>query len=129
MRAEPEAGGISAETQEQRDQFAKWIKRWLSREGMSQAQLARRAGLSVTTLSAYVTARNLPKADAVSRLAEGMGLPVEDVLVAAGFEVTPTGGSPNRLRLLALAERVPERDLDHAVRVLELFARGPAAGG
>jgi transcriptional regulator with XRE-family HTH domain len=72
----------------------------LGRSGLSQAELARRAGLSRSVVNAYVRGNREPGADALARLA-----------AAAGFE-------------LQLGLRKPPVDVDRAsdilVQVLEL---------
>ena len=71
-----------------------------SRSGLSQAELARRAGLPRSVLNVYVRGRRQPGADALARIA-----------AAAGFE-------------LSFVERRPPVDAERAgkilVQVLEL---------
>jgi transcriptional regulator with XRE-family HTH domain len=66
----------------------------LSRSGLSQAELARRAGMPRSVVNAYVRGKREPGADALARLA-----------AAAGFE-------------LSLAPRRPPVDVERASRIL-----------
>jgi transcriptional regulator with XRE-family HTH domain len=66
----------------------------LSRSGLTQAELARRAGMPRSVVNAYVRGRREPGSDALARLA-----------AAGGFELT-------------LAPRRPPVDVDLASRIL-----------
>jgi transcriptional regulator with XRE-family HTH domain len=66
----------------------------LSRSGLTQAELARRAGMPRSVVNAYVRGRREPGSDALARLA-----------AAGGFELT-------------LAPRRPPVDVDRASRIL-----------
>jgi transcriptional regulator with XRE-family HTH domain len=66
----------------------------LSRSGLSQAELARRAGMPRSVVNAYVRGKREPGADALARLA-----------AAAGFD-------------LKLSPRKPPVDVDRASKIL-----------
>lgn len=83
------------------------------RAGISQRELAERAGTSQATVSAYETGRKAPSVETLSRLLAAMGsrLAVEP---AAGAPVAPTTAELRRAgRVLAdvleLAEALPTR--------------------
>jgi transcriptional regulator with XRE-family HTH domain len=70
------------------------VKEILRRSGLSQAELARRAGMPRSVVNAYVHGKREPGADALARLA-----------AAGGFQ-------------LALAPRKPPGDRDRASKIL-----------
>jgi transcriptional regulator with XRE-family HTH domain len=53
-----------------------------SRSGLSQAELARRAGLDRSVMSAYARGRRQPSVAALGRIARGAGLMLEMVATA-----------------------------------------------
>lgn len=80
------------------------------RSGLSQAELARRAGLPRSVLNTYVRGRRQPGTDALIRIASAAGLELELVQRAAPVDTERAG------RLLAqvldLAEALPFRSGD-----------------
>lgn len=86
---------------------ARLIGRIVDGSGLSQAELARRAGISRSVLNVYVRGRREPGADALVRLA-----------AAAGFDLEPTKrespvdserAGKILLQVLELAEALPFR--------------------
>jgi transcriptional regulator with XRE-family HTH domain len=86
---------------------ARLIGRIVDGSGLSQAELARRAGISRSVLNVYLRGRREPGADALVRLA-----------AAAGFDLEPTRREPPvdperagkiLVQVLELAEALPFR--------------------
>jgi transcriptional regulator with XRE-family HTH domain len=86
---------------------ARLIGRIVDGSGLSQAELARRAGISRSVLNVYLRGRREPGADALVRLA-----------AAAGFDLEPTKREPPvdaeragkiLVQVLELAEALPFR--------------------
>ena len=65
------------------DLAARLIRRISASSGLSQAELARRAGLDRSVLSAYAHGRRQPSVAALGRVAHGAGLEL-DLVPAAG---------------------------------------------
>jgi transcriptional regulator with XRE-family HTH domain len=89
------------------------IKDARTRAGISQRELADRAGTSQATVSAYESGRKVPSVDTLARLLAAMGarLAVEP---AEGTAVAPTATQLRRAGevladVLALAEALPKR--------------------
>lgn len=59
---------------------------YLEREGMSQRELAKRAGVTEAAISRYVKGAREPRAITVAALAKGLGVTVNDLV---GAEVGP----------------------------------------
>lgn len=79
----------------------------LSRSGLSQAELARRAGLSRSVVNAYVRGNREPGADALARLAAAGGLELQ--LVPRKPPVDVDRASRILVQVLELAEALPFR--------------------
>jgi transcriptional regulator with XRE-family HTH domain len=104
------------------------IREILSRSGLSQAELARRAGMPRSVVNAYVRGKREPGADAVARLA-----------AAGGFDLTLSPRKPpvdaeraSRIlvQVLELAEALPFRPRPELryPRLSDLIAEHGAAG-
>lgn len=86
---------------------ARLVAELVDRSGLSQAELARRAGISRSVLNVYIHGRREPGSDALIRLA-----------AAAGFDLAPTRRKPPvdaeragriLVQVLELAEALPFR--------------------
>jgi transcriptional regulator with XRE-family HTH domain len=90
-----------------------WLAEEIRRRGWSQAEMARRSGLSVAAINKYLRPvgnphRRTPDYPAVVRMAEALGVAVPTALVAAGLEA-PTADSRLRRDCVALVRRLPDR--------------------
>jgi len=79
----------------------------LSRSGLSQAELARRAGMPRSVVNAYVHGKRQPGADALTRLAAAGGL--ELTLIPHKPPVDAHRASKILVQVLELAEALPFR--------------------
>lgn len=93
-----------------------------TRAGLSLRQLARRAGTSHATLSAYEHGRKVPTVETLDRILRAAGF-------VAGVDLEPDVGGPDRaargrelVEVLELAAMFPARH----TRTLELPRFGPA---
>jgi transcriptional regulator with XRE-family HTH domain len=78
-----------------------------ARSGLSQAELARRAGLDRSVLSAYAHGRRQPSVAALGRIARGAGLELE--LVPAANDAATEHAGEVLSRVLDLAGAMPYR--------------------
>lgn len=100
----------------------------LNRSGLSQAELARRAGMPRSVVNAYVRGKREPGAEALARLAAAGGL--ELTLTPHGPPVDAERASKILVQVLELAEALPFRPrpkLDYP-RLPDRLARGSSAG-
>jgi transcriptional regulator with XRE-family HTH domain len=79
----------------------------LSRSGLSQAELARRAGMPRSVVNAYVHGKREPGADALMRLASAAGFDLE--LTPRRPPVDASRASKILVQVLELAEALPFR--------------------
>lgn len=83
------------------------IKQILEESGLSQAELARRAGLPRSVVNAYLKGSREPGVDALVRLAAAGGLELK--LVRRRPPVDPDRASKILVQVLELAEALPFR--------------------
>ncbi|MDG2286272.1 MAG: helix-turn-helix transcriptional regulator [Alphaproteobacteria bacterium] len=114
------------------ERLAERLKSRARELGLSNAEVARRAGLSETRYAHYCRGRSEPDLGTFTRIARVLdttphalmgldadGRPAEDVLHPAGH---PRRGLSDRLKVAA--ESLGDRDLDILVRQAEAFADG-----
>ena len=77
------------------------------RSGLSQAELARRAGLDRSVLNAYVHGRRQPSVAALGRIARGAGLTLE--LIPTATDAATEHAGEVLSRVLDLAAAMPYR--------------------
>lgn len=83
------------------------VKEILRRSGLSQAELARRAGMPRSVVNAYVRGKREPGADALARLASAGGFQLE--LAPRRPPVDVDRASKILVQVLELAEALPFR--------------------
>jgi transcriptional regulator with XRE-family HTH domain len=75
--------------------FGKTLARLREAAGLTQAQLANKANLSIDTLRGWEQERSLPRVDDAFRLAKALGVGVEKLIIAVDME-TAGRGEPAR---------------------------------
>ena len=88
-------------------QRGRWLSEILSESGLSQAELARRAGLPRSVLNAYLRGSREPGADALLRIAAAAGMELK--LDRRRPPVDPERASHILVQVLELAEALPFR--------------------
>jgi transcriptional regulator with XRE-family HTH domain len=83
------------------------IRRVRKESGLSQAELARRAGMPRSVLSAYEHGHRQPAVAALARIAAAAGLEIGVGPPAVGLDVARAGEI--LAQVLDLAERLPQR--------------------
>lgn len=69
--------------------FSEWLTQKLAEKDMSQSDLARKSGLTRQAIHYYLSAKSKqPDAFSLKKIADGLGLPVEQVYRAAGVPVS-----------------------------------------
>lgn len=117
--------------------WARNLQRLTRRSGLTQAELARRAGLQRDAYGRYLLGRTRPPAPKLLAIARALGVRPEEIdpdrsdldeaalRVAAPlpYRITPSGGSGRRVRLEVSAEM----DVAYALRIVELIAEANEA--
>lgn len=101
------------------------LEQILAESGLSQAELARRAGLPRSVVNAYLKGTREPGADALARLAAAGGMELR--LAPRRPPVDPNRASKILVQVLELAEALPFRprpELDYPSLSERLSPRG-----
>lgn len=84
---------------EARMSFGETLARLRDAAGLTQAQLAQRAGISIDTLRGWEHKRHLPRIDDAYRLAKALGISLDKLILAADMEVQAKGApEPKKAR-------------------------------
>jgi transcriptional regulator with XRE-family HTH domain len=77
--------------------FGQWLRKWRKSRGLTQVQLAQKAGCGQSILSGYERGQKTerggdymrPEPEMVERLATALGRPVEEARALAGYNPSP----------------------------------------
>lgn len=103
------------------DDFSTWLEEILIEKEMSQADLARRSGLSRQAISAYINQKRIsPNEEALKALARALQLPVETVFQKAGvLPESPPETEQQRL-LVYLFNQLPADEKEDLLNYLQI---------
>jgi transcriptional regulator with XRE-family HTH domain len=105
------------------DQFGKNLRARSRALGLSDAEVARRAGISARRMSFYVTGDRAPDLRTLVRLARVLDISVDDLV----RDMEDLGASPNeaplRSRLSSAAEGLHEGEIEFLLDVAETMIR------
>lgn len=84
-----EANRVTVEmaAQQEREAFAERLKDLRSKAGLTQYQLADKAGIDRTLITRYETAKTMPRPKAIEKLAAALNVPL------SALDITPTTGT------------------------------------
>ena len=91
-------------------EFARWLKKTMKDKGWGISETARRAGLTHTPLSYVVTNGEVPSFETCVGLAKAFGVPLETVLIRAGY-LPSTGDNPIREEIIFLLKRMNDETM------------------
>ena len=74
--------------------FSEWLVEMMKLKNLSQAQLAKQAGLSRQAISNFINQVSLPNPESCIALAKGLGVPDDFVLEAAGHRLPKPDSNP-----------------------------------
>lgn len=109
------------ENAEVRSVFANRLALFRKQRGLTQAELAEKAGLIQTIISDYERGRLRPYADTVANFAAVLGVSADELL---GLKETQDDAPPVSRRFLRRLEKVdslPRRDQDALLRTIDAF--------
>ncbi|MCB9742236.1 MAG: helix-turn-helix transcriptional regulator [Alphaproteobacteria bacterium] len=89
------------------------------RQGLTQQDLADRVGVSPPEISKYERARRAPSLESLAALAEGLGLPLSEVVAFEGSE----NASPELQRILHRLHGQPPETVALVARLVEVVAQ------
>lgn len=96
---------------------------------LSDAEVARRAGLTSTRYGHYVSGYREPDLATLVRICRVLGLRPDDLLGYDSFSQTPDGLQERRQRVAAFAEVMNAETLDLAIPVMQALAATPELRG
>ena len=88
-------------------EFSEWLYAEMERRGLSQSELARRAGMAQSTVSFALSGDRRPGLDFCVGVARAFDLPPEDVLQRAGLLPSSPEETPNAKLALHLFSQLP----------------------
>jgi transcriptional regulator with XRE-family HTH domain len=111
-----------------RDSFAARLVRLRKERGFTQTELADRAGMIQVLISDYELGKLRPYGDVVARFANVLGVSADELLGLA-----PSGKSDDLfnhrlLRRLQAIDRLPKRDQDALLRMIDAFLAAKNVG-
>lgn len=103
--------------------FSEWLLAEIQFRGLSQSELARKAGLSRQAISDYINRkRSRPDEEALKKIAKGLKLPIETVYRAAG--ILPPEHSASRVGEEIARYKIGElndQQLDQVLQFIEFL--------
>ena len=103
--------------------FGEWLNDEIMRRGWSQAELARRSGISRQAISNYITGRILtPDDQALRSIARGLGYSAEEMYRIAG--ILPQEQKPNSISraVLHILSQLPEDQQEDILNYAEYLS-------
>lgn len=100
-------------------EFGKWIQNEINRRGWTQSDLARESGLHTAAVSYLIGgSRKIGLSSAIG-LSKAFNMPLEEILVAAGFMPWLEINSTKEAALLQTFRRLTPQEQDRAIDYLE----------
>lgn len=112
--------------------FGVWLGRQLVRREWTQADLARRTGISSGRISEWVRGTRLPNSESAVRLADALHENPDYVLALTGHRPGAfTDDDPDTAALISLIRKIHWDDFKRSLarKVLEAMLNGPPAAG
>lgn len=103
--------------------FAQWLQDQLQAHNMSQAELARRSGLTGAMISLLASGKREPGLDTIKGIARALKLPVEIVYRAAGLLPPKADESVTSEELQHLVSQLDERDQEMIIEMARTMIR------
>ena len=82
----------------------KSIKEILEAKGMSQRELAEKAGITEVTMSRYINGNRVPKAPVAMCIARALGVDIEEIVECAPVALTAEVASPTAVEMVMKSE-------------------------
>ena len=109
------------------DKLSDWISNELQRRGWSQREVARRGGISHSTVSDVLSGQRTPTADFCIAIANAFGTSRADVLTRAG--ILPDVESHNVRQLTHLFDQLSTEDQTAILIMVRALAREKGTDG
>ncbi|MBW7852147.1 MAG: helix-turn-helix transcriptional regulator [Rhodospirillales bacterium] len=101
--------------------IGKKIKLVRDQRGLTQAELARRCGKTVETVSNIERGKTLPGLLTLDRIAHNLGVPIQELVADHGNGVSDNGLGDYLEMVLRAVRRLPEEDLELVAGIIHLL--------
>jgi transcriptional regulator with XRE-family HTH domain len=102
--------------------FSDWLSDQMEKEGITQAELSRRSGVTRSTINSVMTGRRNAGADLCRSIAKGLNLPPADVFAAAGL--LPQSVEDNLVNTIAhLSDQLPPEERMGVIEFIKMRLR------
>jgi transcriptional regulator with XRE-family HTH domain len=99
--------------------LGKYIEAELQKRGMTQSELARKAGVSRSGINVIIKGQNKPSTNLLKEISKALGIPIETLYREAGF--LPDEKEPPFLeKVNQLVSELPEKDQQDILEFIEL---------
>jgi len=99
-------------------QFSAWLRSTISQKGISDAEFARRAGVSRGAISSLINGRREPGRDLLNGISRALNMPMDEVYRVAGYSDS-SGNDPTAARIAHMASLLPESDKRDVIDFIE----------
>lgn len=99
--------------------FARNLKKYMDRKGMTQREMADIIGVSNSTLNEWLKAKKYPRIDKIDRMADYFGILKSDLIEDKKNPTATDGMSENRKKLMQFVETVPDDKAEMILRVMK----------
>jgi transcriptional regulator with XRE-family HTH domain len=104
--------------------FSEWLSARLSERNLSQAELARRAGVTQATISLVLSENRNPGTEFCEKVARALRMPPEEVFRAAGLLPARADTNPLDERIRYLISTLPtQEDKEDVLAYIEMRTR------
>jgi transcriptional regulator with XRE-family HTH domain len=103
--------------------FAEWLRQEIDTRGWSYRELARRAKISVSTVSQVANQKQYPGADFCLSVARAFRVPPEQVFRRANILPGRVKHDPRVQEIIDTLQYLPSDDLDRVLAVVQGFYR------
>jgi len=100
--------------------FVTWLDNELNEREWTRADLARRAGITQSSLSMIYNESRSPGPDTLTAIAKALGLPPETVFRAAGILPPAPPRDARKEIILHLADQLPDEEYDDLVAYIKM---------
>ncbi len=108
----------------ERTEIGKRLMDFRNRAGMSQAQLAKAAGLPQRTIANYETIANYIPSSALPSLADALGVTIQELIGLPSPKASKRGPKSRLEKLFDNLRRLPKSEQDLAAQVLDRLLAG-----
>lgn len=102
------------------NEFVKWLSLEMKKRGISQAELARRSGVTQGTISRIMGGERNIGNDVATSISQALKLPLEEVMRAAGLLPQIPKATAKKDELLYLYDQLPEKEKDNLIKYIRV---------